>query len=84
MAIVKFNLKTACGCTRHFFERQENLAYTYTYIVPIRATSWATRAIGGIFGRPSESWSTRIFELQHVNIHSRSRVEVWYQEKVEV
>jgi len=73
--LAKINLRTACGCTKVFFER---VSWVYPgYRVPISATCIPAREPGVT---PRESWSIRNFELVNWHWLSKHRVELWYEE----
>ncbi len=75
--LAKIHLKTACGCTREFFEKDDWIRPVYR--VPIGATVVLPR-VGPL---PSEVWDIRNFLLIDKVWKSSRRVELWYEEIVE-
>lgn len=77
--LVKIHLKTACGCTKTFFEPNAPQVY-HGYRVPVLVTKRDQ------FSEPSlersVTWKTRVFELIKITCKSRRRIEVWYEEVV--
>jgi hypothetical protein len=75
--LAKINLKTACGCTKFFFE---TITWVYLgYRVPLSATRIVPREPGPTI---RESWGIRDFYLVNYNYLSRHRVELWYEEVI--
>jgi hypothetical protein len=72
--LAKIHLKTACGCTKEFFD-SHSMVYP-GYRVPI--------AVNHPWEKPLASWeireAIRAFVLVDYKFRSKYRVEVWYEE----
>ena len=75
--LVKIHLKTACGCTQSFFRRVDYVPREVR--MPIRATviPWKSGRIN-----PMEVHSIRLFHFVRLDIKSKRRVEIWFEEEV--
>ena len=72
--LAKIHLKTACGCTKTFFERTDTVYPAY--IVPIK-----TRNVVTVLGSTYSSYATRTFGYVKSEFKSKYRVELWYEEE---
>jgi hypothetical protein len=75
--LVKINLKTACGCTRHFFETWHGRSIPLEFRVPIKATSFVPPPM---FGGTRLVVGFRGFKIVDAKKLSRSRMELWCEE----
>lgn len=75
--LAKIHLKTACGCTKEFFESASR--FYRQCEVPIHATYIPYRAPGNT---PTEVWGKRVFDLVKFHKRSARRIELWYEEVV--
>lgn len=72
--LAKIHLKTACGCTKEFFEKKD-VVYP-AYLVPLRTGS-TVAFLGGTYS----TYTTRKFLLAKYEFKSKNRVELWYEEE---
>jgi hypothetical protein len=72
--LAKVHLKTACGCTRTFFQTVDKVYPAYT--IPI--------LINHPWEHPLAAWenknNTRLFVLVDYKHKSKRRIEMWYEE----
>lgn len=77
--LAKVHLKTACGCTKVFFDTMPTVYPGYR--VPISATRTNLNEPGLT---PTESWGVRGFILSNWHWISSRRIELWYEKRFTV
>ena len=71
--LVKIHLRTACGCTKEFFEHSAPMGMRY--VVPISGrTPWSP------LGSPGTRFAKRVFKIVETKAKSKRRIELWYEE----
>lgn len=71
--LAKVHLKTACGCTKTFFDRMDHVYPGYSIPLSMPVSDYRGR---GDFVH----YSLRRFILRALDFKSKSRVELWYEE----
>ena len=74
--LAKIHLKTACGCERSHFESIDRVPREVR--IPIKATInqlWAGRIT------PMTVSNLRIFKFVRLDVRSKRRIELWFEEE---
>jgi hypothetical protein len=75
--LVKIHLRTACGCTKEFFEHSAPMGMRY--VVPISGRIPSSQLHPPLY-LPGIRFDKSVFEIVEIKARSKRRIELWYEE----